>query len=452
MIARIGDWLAQHASFIRKFQWTIVLCYAFLIIVPLFLPLPDHTARLWNHLSVFSQFVFWGIWWPFVLLSMVLFGRLWCGVFCPEGTVTEAASKYGLHRPIPKWIRWQGWPFVAFAGTTIYGQMVSVYQYPKAVALVLGGSTIAALVVGYLYGREKRVWCRYLCPVNGVFSLLAKLAPVHFKVHEEAWKASYGTKTIPVNCAPLLPLRNMQGASDCHMCGRCSGYRNAIALTSRSPNEEIIRLGAKQANLPESALILFGLMGLALGAFYWTVSPTFIEIKQWVATWLIEKEIVWPLDQNSPPWWIFTHYPEVNDSFSWLDGGLVVAYILTFGMIIGACFTLLMMLANLALGRWKTERFYHLVQSLIPLAGCGVFLGLSALTVNLLKAEEISIVWANHVRTLLLVGASVWSLWLAMKVSQVYTQKISQLTLVGLCTSGVIALNSYLWMVFFGWW
>lgn len=451
MLGRIGDWLVQHGGFIRKLQWIIVLFYVFLIVVPLFLPLPDHTARVWNHLTVFSQFIFWGIWWPFVLLSMILFGRVWCGVLCPEGTVTEFASKYGRHRPIPRWIRWQGWPFVAFAGTTVYGQMASVYQYPKAAALVLGGSTIAALVVGYLYGKEKRIWCRYLCPVNGVFGLLAKLAPVHFKVNEEAWKASYGKKVIPVNCAPLLPLRNMQGASDCHMCGRCSGYRDAIKLTSRSASDEIVHIGKKEANSWSSLLILYGLMGIAIGAFHWTVNPLFIETKQWIATWLIEQNILWPLDQDSPPWWLFTHYPEVNDSFSWLDGGLVIAFIFVFGFIIGSCFLAWMMLANYALGRWETQRFHHLTQALIPLAGCGVFLGLSATTVTLLKAEDVPMLWATDVRMLLLVGASLWSLWLALKISLVYTRKISQLFLVGFCTLGVITINAYSWVVFFGW-
>ncbi|MGF6305410.1 polyferredoxin [Paraburkholderia sp. WC7.3d] len=276
-LAAAGQWMQRHGALIRGIQWVVVALYAFLIIVPALMPLPDDTAHLWNNLTLAAQFVFWGIWWPFVLLSMVMLGRVWCGVLCPEGALAEFASKFGRGRAIPHWMRWGGWPFVAFGITTIYGQMVSVYQYPKAVLLVLGGSTFAAIVIGLLYGREKRVWCKYLCPVNGVFSLLARLAPFHYKVDEDAWRRSYtngehGHRVIPINCAPLVPLRNMKGAADCHMCGRCSGHRDAIALTWRKPSTEVVQLGDKKANPWDTALILYGLLGIAIGAFHWTAS------------------------------------------------------------------------------------------------------------------------------------------------------------------------------------
>ena len=420
--ARFADFLRDHAALLRKLQWGIVAVYFFLLIVPAVLPLPGNAASMFNNLTIAAQFAFWGIWWPFVLVSMPLLGRAWCGWLCPEGMLTEWASERGRGHAIPKWMRWGGWPFVAFALTTVYGQLVSVYQYPWAVLAVLGGSTAAAIGIGWYYGRGKRVWCKYLCPVNGVFSLLAKLAPWHYKVSEEAWRHSLssGQRVIRVhaiNCAPLVPLRHMKGGSACHMCGRCSGYRDAIALTPRSPEAEIVEVA--QADAWQTALICLGLMGIAVGAFLWSSSPWYVDLKQAIATWLIDKDIMWPLAENAP-WFILTHYPDVNDVFSWLDGGLIVAFALGAAAAVGGSLYLALWIASLVAPlRDAASRYmglHTLAQALIPAAGIGVFLGLSATTITLLKHEGMGTGWVNPARFVLLALAIGWSLRLAWRV------------------------------------
>ena len=172
-LARAGVWLRDHQRAVRRLQWTIIAVYAVLLVTPTILPLPDRTAHIWNDLTVFAQFVFWGIWWPGVLLSMILFGRLWCGVMCPEGSLSEFASRHGRGRSTPRWVRWKGWPFTAFVLTTVYGQMVSVYQYPRPAALILGGSTLGAMAIGYLYGRSPSKWK----PPHSMRSLARRFAP-----------------------------------------------------------------------------------------------------------------------------------------------------------------------------------------------------------------------------------------------------------------------------------
>lgn len=444
--AQFGNFLRDHAHWLRKLQWVVVIFYLSLLIIPTFVSLPDESARAFNHLVIFAQFAFWGIWWPFVLISMLLMGRVWCGWFCPEGMLTEWASERGRNHSIPRWIRWQGWPFVAFACTTVYGQLVSVYQYPLAAMLVLGGSTLAAVGVGYWYGKNKRVWCRYLCPVNGVFNLLAKLAPWHYKVDADNWQKG---KVIAVNCAPLLPLRNMQGASECHMCGRCSGHRGAIALTVRSPEAEITQV-AKGSGW-ETILILFGLMGLAVGAFQWTASPWFVQIKQLAAEWLVNHDIFWPLE-DSAPWWILTHYPEVNDSFSWLDGGLIVAYIGCSMLLLGGSLYLCLKLADRLLPERNALSVHKLAQSFIPAAACGVFLGLSALTVNLLKHEGVATGWAPAVRAVLISLSLLWSLRLFWRLSgqrsQQWLPRLAALSMAALA----LALYGWAWVLLFFVW
>ena len=190
-LAAAGQWMQRHGAVIRGIQWVVVAVYIALLVVPAVMPLPDGSAHLWTNLTLAAQFVFWGIWWPFVLLSMVMLGRVWCGVLCPEGALTEFASKLrprlgdsaldALGRLALRRVRH------ARPSTARWSASISIR---RRCSLVLGGSTVAAMIIGCLYGREKRVWCKYLCPVNGVFSLARAACAVPLQGERAAWRAS----------------------------------------------------------------------------------------------------------------------------------------------------------------------------------------------------------------------------------------------------------------------
>ncbi|MCP5163163.1 MAG: 4Fe-4S binding protein [Hahellaceae bacterium] len=450
-LQRLGLWMRDHRPLIQRIQWAVILFYAVLVVLPAFLPLPDYEAHLWNNLTLFAQFLFWGIWWPFVLISMVLFGRLWCGVFCPEGALSEWASRHGKGRPIPRWLRWPGWPLLAFITTTVYGQMISVYQYPQAALLILGGSTLVAILVGYLFGRNQRVWCRYLCPVSGVFALLAKLSPLHFHANRQQWQA-YRQQQQPltsVQCPTFLPLRELDSASPCHMCGRCTQHREAIQLEARLPGSEIVTTSKQSANQWEFLLIVVGLLGVAVGAFHWSASPWFVQLKQMLAGLLISHDWLWPLEAHAP-WWLMTFYPDQNDVFSLLDGAALLLYIGLTTLMSGAVIGLCLWLARFALSA-PTQALYHLSHGLIPLAGAGVFLGLSALTASLLRAEQVPLFWVNDVRALLLAGATVWSLWLGWRIVGQYPSKGARYVAM-LSYSAAVVWSVFVWWLLFFYW
>lgn len=448
-LQRLGDGMRRHAPLIRAVQWAVVLIYALLLVIPAVLSLPDSQARILDNLTLLAQFLFWGIWWPFVLLSMVLFGRLWCGVLCPEGSLSEWASRYGKGLGVPRWLRWGGWPTLAFCLTTLYGQLISVYDYAQAALLILGGSTVAAVIVGLLFARGKRVWCRYLCPVSGVFALLARLAPVHFQVDEQRWLENTAPRLPPPNCAPLLDIRRMQGASDCHACGRCSGQRSAVRLIARSSNQEILQSTAHTLPTWDARLLLFGVIGLAMGAFQWTVSPWFVALKQQLAQWLVEHDLLWPLQDNAP-WWLLTHYPQLNDSFSWLDGFSIVAYLSLSSMLLGSALLMLLRLTARLAG--NSALYSPLALTLTPLGGAGLFLGLSATTVKLLRYEGLLLEWVQPARALLLMAAMGWSLLLGWKLLSREDVSLAR----RLSGSGCLLLANGLvgygwWLQFWGW-
>jgi hypothetical protein len=481
-LARLGDWMATHRRAILAVQWVIVVFYLMLVALPAFLPHPHPEARLFSsdfgaasaidrsmcttgaaptptdkaaylacwqdRLVLLAQYLFWGVWWPFVILSVMLMGRVWCGVLCPEGALTEFASRHGRGGAIPRWLRWSSWPVVAFIMTTVYGQLVSVYDYPQAALLILGGSTVAAAAVGWLYGKGKRVWCRYLCPVSGVFSLLARIAPVHFRVDRDAWNG-YPRRTPAADCAPLLNVRKLDGMAQCHACGRCSGHRDAVQLAARSPNAEILAAGA--ANAPprtaEAVLLLFGMLGVAMGAFQWTVSPWFVRGKQAAAEWLVNRDILWPLG-DSPAWWLLTRHPEAGDVFSWLDGAAILVWIAAYAFVLGGFAWLTVRLAARLAGLdWR-----RLALGLVPLAGVGLFLGLSMMSVTHLRAEGVALGWLPPLRGALLGVGLGWSAWLGWQLMGVGASETPARRLAGLLWLLPLAVvGTAWWLTFYVW-
>ena len=137
---------------------------------------------------------------------------------------------------------------------------------------------------------------------------------------------------IPINCAPLVRCGH-EGRRRLPYVRPLQRASRRVSLTWRSPSYEW-SLGDEQANAWDTALIFYGLLGIAIGAFHWTVSTWFVQLKQIFASWLIDHNILWPLDTNAP-WFLFTHYPEQNDVFSWLDGSMVIGYIVVTGLVYG---------------------------------------------------------------------------------------------------------------------
>ena len=116
--------------------------------------------------------------------------------------------------------------------------------------------------------------------------------------------------------------------------------------------------------------------------------------------------MIWPLEPVLP-WFLLTNYPQLNDTMTPLDGFVLLLYMLGVAIAVSGAASLFLAAATRACGRWSWPRFHHFAQGLIPLAGCGVFLGLSSLTVTMLKAEGVTSSLVSPARALLLAGAGI---------------------------------------------
>lgn len=387
-LARFGNALERHPTIIAVIQWLMIFIYFSLLFVPVWITTPkiELTARL----------LFWGIGWPLIVLSMMLFGRFWCGIFCPDGTLTEFISRYGKKRSIPRWIRWKGWPCTVLVGTTLYGQMTGFHEHFPATLVLLGIPTCLALFTGYLYGNGKRIWCMYLCPGNGFFGLLAKLSFFHFRVNKEKWKNFTGTVK-RINCAPLLNIQQMKSASACHACGRCSGYRDAVEFTVRNPSQEIISANIQSIAGSEIFLLIWGITGICTMSLVWRTSHLYRWFVNLITT------IGMPLHLN-PPWWLADSSVSVYRFFFIVITGTLVS-LLIYGFLRAAG----KITANEI--SWK-----QLAYGLIPVVGWNIFLGLCRIGFSIWQEYGITLAWTTSFETVIQTLAAIFSFWLGLKI------------------------------------
>lgn len=371
-LQRLGDQLQRRQGEIRALQWCLVGIYYLLLLIPAILPPPVDRANLLGNLAGWAEILFWGLWWPLVLLSVMLFGQFWCGLLCPDGALTEAVSRHGRGGKIPVWVRRPWWPALAFATISLYEHVSNAYQSPRAILISLGGVSLLALLSGYLWGRGKRVWCRYLCPVSSIFSLLARCAVLHFRIDRQAWDNAPKPLPRAVDCPPLLDVRRLRSNEKCSMCGRCSGHRAAVALSARPPGSEIIRIRDEEIRTADGWIIC----GILIGLTY-SLSGS---------------------QQMSPIFWMGMTGWEASTA-----KGLALALAVG-GLLYWA-------------GRGVSGLSTHLAYGLIPLAGMGMVLG--ALTYSFKLAADVGIntssdyLWAQAI--LLGVGA-IWSSLLLLHI------------------------------------
>jgi hypothetical protein len=351
-LARLGDWMAANRRAILGMQWAIVLFYAFLVVLPAFLPHPHPEARLFSgdfgassfidgdicapdgtplppqdkppysaqwheRLVLLAQYLFWGVWWPFVILSIMFMGRVWCGVLCPEGALAEFASRHGRGDH----------PEVAALGRLALPRLRPDHALRPArqrLRIPAGGAADPRRLDRRRRRRRLAVWqgqARLVpLPLPGLrrLRLLARIAPVHFRIDRAAWDAHAGRRSRRRLRAaarrqahdqrrPVPRLRPLQ---------RPPRRRRTLGALAQ-------RRGAGWKNAAHQrspAAAVFGMLGVAIGAFQWTVSPWFVALRQRAAEWLVEREVFWPLDQRAVVAAHATTRKAANDVFTWLDG------------------------------------------------------------------------------------------------------------------------------------
>jgi polyferredoxin len=217
----------------------------------------------------FATVSFWGLWWPLLPLTYLLFGRLWCGV-CPIAKAGDFVHRFVRpRRPGPgPWLKASGvWIMsLLFLLVTWADRVWNITGSPGATGLLLLAILLGAVFFSLLY--QRRVWCRYLCPLGALSGIYATTAVVELRADPEACLTRCKTKDCYVgnHKAPGCPLfefpQTMESNRNCNLCGNCikTCPHEAIQLRLRPPGQELGRLGHPLAGESFLAVIMVALV------------------------------------------------------------------------------------------------------------------------------------------------------------------------------------------------
>ena len=213
--------------------------------------------------------LFWAWWWPGYLFLFVFVGRLWCAV-CPFMITAEWIRRFSLWLFPRQQLTWNTQWLNRWGAWILFGGFVAIYLWEKLwdlphhaalSAWLLLTITAGAVIFSLIY--ERRLWCRYLCPIGGMNGMFAKLAMVELRSTQQVCGSQCstfgcykGSSATPVTFADALAIEGqatggcplyshpaqLQDNRDCVLCMTClkACPHRSVQLNLRFPTSDLL--------------------------------------------------------------------------------------------------------------------------------------------------------------------------------------------------------------------
>ncbi len=221
----------------------------------------------------FGVIFVWIVWWAALIALLVpVTGRLWCSV-CPLPLPGEWLQRRALIRVRPgrrlhtlglKWPRTLRNIWLqngVFLGVALFSAVI--LTHPRVTALVMGGYALAAILLSLLF--ERRVFCRFVCPVGGFIGLYSMVAPLELRVKNPAVCRAHKTKDCCTGnengygCPWMLYPGKLERNTYCGLCGECvrTCPLDNVAINLRTPGADLApRVGERRLDEAYKGLIM----------------------------------------------------------------------------------------------------------------------------------------------------------------------------------------------------
>jgi transcriptional regulator with AAA-type ATPase domain len=321
------DRLVRRPSFPGILRWVSVPLLITLIALTLWGPEYENPANL----------LVWIAWWPLLLLGAAFTARSWCSC-CPLEALGSLLPKRKQRKEgPPSWLRDWG-PPLSMAGLTmilLVEQASGMFAWARATGLLLTSLLTATLATDLIFGQ--RSWCKYLCPLGRVISLVSKISLT--EMYSNATVCQSRCKVddcIKEKACPMgLHPTGINTSDHCVLCFSCvrNCPHHAMHLDLRNPADGILHRPRRRFS---EALFAVTLTGAVL------------------------------VSKLTP--WLTGRTPEVFVSTPWTHSEVLLAVSLV------ACYAIIAMLSSIgSQGRRWMATFTVCGQAYLPLAFAGLF-------------------------------------------------------------------------------
>ncbi len=176
-----------------------------------------------------ANLLVWSYWWPLILVSAILLGRVWCMV-CPLELVSSITAKVGLRRQVPNMLK-SRWVITIFYAVILVVGMYGfgIHRVPNRMAIYMLVLLGAALLTSFIF--EKRAFCSYVCPIAHLLGLYSCLSVFEWRAKDLSVCTACTTKDciakgnhykiISRSCTSNLYPATINDNRDCLLCTQC---------------------------------------------------------------------------------------------------------------------------------------------------------------------------------------------------------------------------------------
>ncbi|MHB9293291.1 4Fe-4S binding protein [Hollandina sp. SP2] len=173
----------------------------------------------------------------FVLLSGIIWGRLFCGKICPIGYIQSLIFKI----PFPKKIRtFMGDKYFRYIKyVVLLVSVISNIFFPSSHeinnAALNGFSIIIPIFIVFIIFELPL--CKYFCHFGALISLGNKISPYKYRVNNKCIKCGLCSRVCKMNIEPFKTPNNLE-CTRCGLCKKVCPYKAIITGFGYGKNRE----------------------------------------------------------------------------------------------------------------------------------------------------------------------------------------------------------------------